>query len=133
MDKQYKQPQEIKVDEPTLNQANFLNESIGALFLDVQAPTTVPTGHPTRLVDQRRFVLVEGSPVNAGSFITGTIYKITTVGTTDFTLIGARANQTNLYFAATGAGSGSGQATAYSVREYMYIPQFRVWKYVTLT
>jgi len=46
----------------------------------------------------------------AGSFITGTEYKISTVGTTNFTLIGASANTVGLVFTATGAGSGTGTA-----------------------
>lgn len=51
------------------------------------------------------------SAVNAGSFVTGTTYWITTVGTTDFTAIGASANTVGLSFVATGAGSGTGTAT----------------------
>ena len=51
------------------------------------------------------------SSVTAGSFSTGTTYWITTVGTTDFTAIGATANTVGLSFTATGAGSGTGTAT----------------------
>ena len=51
------------------------------------------------------------SAVNAGSFSTGTTYWITTVGTTDFTLIGAADNSVGTEFTATGAGSGTGTAT----------------------
>ena len=51
------------------------------------------------------------SAVNAGSFSTGTTYWITTVGTTDFTLIGAADNNIGTEFTATGAGSGTGTAT----------------------
>lgn len=50
------------------------------------------------------------SVVNAGSFVTGTEYYITEVGTTDFTAIGATANTVNTKFTATGAGSGTGKA-----------------------
>lgn len=46
----------------------------------------------------------------AGSFVTGTQYTITTVGTTDFTLIGAASNALGVVFTATGAGSGTGKA-----------------------
>ena len=47
----------------------------------------------------------------AGSFITGEVYIITVVGTTDFTAIGASANTVGVTFTATGPGSGTGTAT----------------------
>jgi hypothetical protein len=52
--------------------------------------------------------------VNAGSFIVGTQYTIYSVGTTDFTLIGAANNNVGTTFVATGAGTGSGVATYYN-------------------
>jgi len=52
-----------------------------------------------------------GNVVNAGSFVIGKTYVILTVGTTDFTLIGASANTVGLAFTATGVGTGSGTAT----------------------
>ncbi|MDW5443222.1 pilus assembly protein [Polaromonas sp. SM01] len=51
--------------------------------------------------------------VNAGSFVTGTTYTITTVGTTNFTSIGAASNTVGVAFTATGAGSGTGVAQGY--------------------
>ena len=48
--------------------------------------------------------------VNAGSFITGYAYKITSVGTSDFTTIGANSNAVDVLFVATGQGTGSGTA-----------------------
>ena len=51
--------------------------------------------------------------VNAGSFTIGAEYTIATVGTTDFTLIGASSNTVGVVFTATGVGSGTG--TAYPV------------------
>lgn len=50
-------------------------------------------------------------PVAAGAFVVGTIYKIVSVGTTDFTLIGAANNNVGTLFTATGAGAGTGTAT----------------------
>jgi len=47
----------------------------------------------------------------AGSFIVGTKYRIVSVGTTDFTLIGASANTIDIEFVATGVGSGTGTAS----------------------
>ena len=52
----------------------------------------------------------EASSVTAGNFVTGNRYQITSVGTTDFTQIGAASNTVNLTFTATGAGSGTGTA-----------------------
>jgi hypothetical protein len=52
----------------------------------------------------------KGTPVTAGSFVTGVTYVITSVGTTNFTLIGAAANTVGLEFVATGAGTGTGTA-----------------------
>lgn len=49
----------------------------------------------------------------SGTFIIGEEYKITTIGTTDFTLIGASANTIGLYFTASGIGTGTGTATNY--------------------
>jgi hypothetical protein len=54
----------------------------------------------------------DGTSVTAGSFVPGTRYVITTVGTTDFTLIGAPSNTVGAVFIATGAGSGTGTAQA---------------------
>jgi hypothetical protein len=49
--------------------------------------------------------------VLAGNFVTGKIYTITSVGTTDFTLIGSPNNTAGTIFVATGSGTGTGQAT----------------------
>jgi hypothetical protein len=49
----------------------------------------------------------------AGTFVVGVTYKIETIGTTDFTLIGAASNTVGVDFTATGVGSGDG--TAYTV------------------
>lgn len=51
-----------------------------------------------------------GTSLTAGSFVTGVQYVITTVGTTDFTLIGAASNTVGVVFTATGAGTGTGTA-----------------------
>jgi hypothetical protein len=48
--------------------------------------------------------------ISAGSFVVGKSYTIRTVGTTDFTLIGAVANTVGVLFTATGVGSGTGVA-----------------------
>ncbi len=60
--------------------------------------------------------------VTAGSFITGSIYYILTIGSTDFTAIGATSNTVRLVFTATGAGSGTGTAVGYT-GEFMPVTQ----------
>lgn len=57
-------------------------------------------------------VTVNPASVAAGDFVVGTRYTISSVGTTDFVAIGASANTVGVDFVATGAGSGSGAATA---------------------
>jgi hypothetical protein len=52
-----------------------------------------------------------GTVVTAGSFSSGTEYIITTVGTTDFTAIGAASNTVGVVFTSTGSGTGTGTAT----------------------
>jgi len=52
-----------------------------------------------------------GTVVNAIYFTAGVTYTITSLGTTNFTLIGAASNTVGLQFTATGAGTGTGTAT----------------------
>ena len=61
-----------------------------------------------------------GQTTTTGAFVTGIRYKITNVGDTNFTLIGASANTVGVSFVATGAGGGTtGTAAAeYSCAEY---------------
>jgi hypothetical protein len=54
--------------------------------------------------------------VSAGSFVTSNSYTIVSVGTTDFTAIGAANNEVGTTFTATSAGSGTG--TAYDNTNY---------------
>jgi hypothetical protein len=54
---------------------------------------------------------ISTSTVTAGSFVVGRAYTISTVGTTNFTLIGASANTIGITFIATGVGTGDGDAT----------------------
>jgi hypothetical protein len=53
---------------------------------------------------------LSGQAIPAGQFQIGTRYIITTVGNTDFTLIGAFKNLEGVIFVATGPGSGTGSA-----------------------
>ena len=49
--------------------------------------------------------------ITAGSFVVGASYIITSVGTTNFMLIGAVSSSVGTVFTATGAGTGTGTAT----------------------
>lgn len=48
----------------------------------------------------------------AGSFVIGQTYTIVSVGTTDFTLVGATSNLVGTVFVATGVGTGTGAASS---------------------
>lgn len=55
-------------------------------------------------------IVVTTDTVESGSFVIGQFYTIKSIGTTDFTLIGAASNTVGLTFTATGAGVGNGTA-----------------------
>ena len=59
-------------------------------------------------------VALEAVTVTAGSFVVGVRYTIVSVGSTDFTLIGAASNTVGVVFVATGVGTGSGTASTKS-------------------
>ena len=52
----------------------------------------------------------QGAPTTAGSFVIGNTYLISSIGTTNFQLIGAASNTVGIHFIATGVGSGTGTA-----------------------
>jgi hypothetical protein len=75
-----------------------------------------------------RYIGFDHSPtttVAAGAFVTGDYYQIRSVGTTDFTLVGAPDNNVGTRFEATGAGTGTGVATQAS--SYATVIQFHRW------
>ena len=59
--------------------------------------------------------------INAGSFVVGQNYTILSIGTTDFTLIGAASNTVGLKFTATGIGTGTGTASQLGALNNAYI------------
>jgi hypothetical protein len=56
-----------------------------------------------------------GSPVAAGSLVATTTYRITTLGTSDFTAVGAKKNVVGEVFVASGTTTGTGTCTAMGV------------------
>ena len=75
-------------------------------------PATLTGGATVVLVGIQTAITIAsgGTTVAAGSFVVGKTYTILTVGTTDFTAIGATANTVGVAFIATGVGSGTGTA-----------------------
>jgi hypothetical protein len=65
---------------------------------------------PPAANDADSIMYEQGYTVTAGSFVAGKIYRIASVGTTNFTLIGAVNNTVGTHFIATGAGTGTGTA-----------------------
>lgn len=87
--------------------------SIQSYFTALNA--TYPHGTSPNIVAASRVSYFPGGiyrndPVTAGSFVVGQIYTILTVGTTNYTLIGAGTNTVGEFFTATGAGTGNGTA-----------------------
>ncbi len=78
----------------------------GIVVEDITIELTVPN------TDCLLYLFLKRRPSNviAGAFATGTTYQIMSVGTTDFTLIGAASNSVGVVFVATGAGAGTGTA-----------------------
>ncbi len=58
--------------------------------------------------------------VTAGVFVIGNTYKIVTVGSTNFTLIGAQSNTVGVTFTATGVGTGTGTASYFGQHYHFY-------------
>jgi hypothetical protein len=63
--------------------------------------------------------------VTAGSFVTGNYYQIRNAGSTNFTLVGAADSNVGTRFEATGAGTGTGDAT--EIASYATVIQFHRW------
>lgn len=61
------------------------------------------------------FIVGVLTTITAGAFVVGQTYTILTVGTTDYTLIGASANTIGVVFVATGVGAGTGTATTFGL------------------
>jgi hypothetical protein len=68
------------------------------------------SAQPPAANDADSIMYEQGYTVTAGSFVVGKIYRIVSVGTTNFTLIGAVNNNVGTHFIATGVGTGTGTA-----------------------
>jgi len=95
-----------EVEHRQLNMTPNHIEIFGGLDTSVEPPIPTVVGH---WYDTEHYTIV-----TAGSFVVGNIYFILTVGSTDFTLIGASANTIGIQFTATDVGVGDGTAQEYS-------------------
>jgi hypothetical protein len=68
------------------------------------------SAQPPAANDADSIMYEQGRIVTAGNFVIGSTYRIASVGTTNFTLIGAVSNTSGVHFTATGVGSGTGTA-----------------------
>lgn len=83
--------------------AKYQGQEANRIFL-VPSNTALDTVNNMSRIDTKINV------TNAGFFVIGRSYQILTIGTTDFTTIGALANTVGTYFTATGIGTGTGTA-----------------------
>lgn len=104
----------------------WLTNGIGYKFiLKTSADVTIATydnipssAQPPAANDADSIQYEQGYTVTAGNFVIGDTYRIVTVGTTNYTLIGATSNTPGLHFIATGVGSGTGTAELSQTVEY---------------
>jgi hypothetical protein len=89
----------------SVRDASYLHMVSGA------SSVTDPKKSSKAISMQTKSLVESGSPVTAGGFTSTYTYIINTIGTTDFTLIGASSNTVGVRFTATGVGSGTGTAT----------------------
>jgi hypothetical protein len=87
------------------------------------------SAQPPAANDADSIMYEQGYTVTAGSFVAGKIYRIASVGTTNFTLIGAVNNTVGTHFIATGVGAGTGtaelsQTVETKLREYVSVKDF---------
>lgn len=68
------------------------------------------SAQPPAANDANSIFYEQGYTVNAGNFVIGQTYRILTIGTTDYTLIGSLSNTIGTHFVATGVGAGTGTA-----------------------
>lgn len=77
---------------------------VGSTFTCANIGTSMGTGTAFRITN------TTAQLVTSGAFIVTATYIIQSIGTTDFTLIGAASNTIGLSFVATGVGAGTGKA-----------------------
>ena len=89
--------------------ANVANTALTPNTMSVTATTATPATVYVQSVNNYQSELFEVT-VAPGSLSVGTAYTILSVGTTNWTAVGASANITGVSFVATATGSGTGTA-----------------------
>ena len=97
----------INVTSGTLNSTGYISTGINSDALNLG---TYTNSEYLKYIKPNSLVKFEVQPVVAGTFVPGYTYTITTIGTTDFTVIGAFSNTIGTTFIATGQGTGTGTA-----------------------
>lgn len=88
----------------TANGRIAIDNTNKTITLNIESAATAAITWTTGVYDLE----MVAAPISAGAFVVGHTYVIVSIGTTDFTLIGATANTVGLSFTATGIGSGTG-------------------------
>ncbi len=107
--------QNVTVGNEAMGGSNFLTTSRFAniitanVAIGYQSSYYTAASENTAVGRQSMFNYSNGT-VTAGSFVSGCSYQIATIGTTDFTLIGAANNNVGTVFFASGVGTGTGTA-----------------------
>ncbi len=109
----------------TLNGTSYAGSSNWGHGQDTTAISKLPlptgsAGTGTIVQMNRGTISATLTTTTAGSFVIGIVYKIITVGSTNFTLIGASANTVGISFTATGIGTGTGTAGFYGAHYWFY-------------
>jgi len=94
----------LPVSPGQVNGQQFTFYQTSSLYTDI-------SGTDTQLIDRGIAALIGDRVVPATQLITGQEYTILTVGTTDFTLVGASSNTIGVVFTATESALGTGTVT----------------------
>jgi hypothetical protein len=89
---------------------NAADKLLGSAYLDNSGAPGVAAVSIVRQRSNLKYEVQAETGTTGGSFTAGVKYVIVSVGSTDFTAIGAESNTVGLVFTATGAGSGTGVA-----------------------
>jgi hypothetical protein len=95
----------------TVNEPIKFSESFGSVLANtIYYVKTIDSSTQIKISATSGGAIKQLVNITAGGFVNGTTYVITSIGTTNFTLIGAASNTVGITFTATGAGAGTGTA-----------------------
>jgi hypothetical protein len=100
----------------TLTPGTYPNMAANQVVTTIpNVPVTLTAGTVVKTGLTMTFTVSAPAPTTAGAFTLGRAYTIATIGTTDFTTVGAASNTIGTTFIATAAGAGTGTATSQAV------------------